>query len=91
MIPEIISPAITVSADRGIAEGEEAIGCVRLGEGVGGTDKLSDGVEFGEGIVVVRAVSLDGTTVKLVLNTFFKEGLLTITKYCPGCKSARNP
>jgi hypothetical protein len=35
MIPKIISPAIAVRGDRGIAEGEEATGCVRLGEGVG--------------------------------------------------------
>jgi hypothetical protein len=51
-----------------------------LGEGVGGTDKLSDGVEIGEGIVVVRADSLDGTTAILVLRTVFIEGLLTLTK-----------
>jgi hypothetical protein len=91
MIPDIQSPAIAVNGDRGIAEGEEAIGCVRLGEGVGGTDKLSDGVEIGEGIDVVGADSLDGTTVILVLRTFFMVGLLTLTKYCPGGMSARNP
>jgi hypothetical protein len=44
---------------KGIAEGEEATGCVKLDEGVGGTDKLSDSVEIGEGIVVVGADSLD--------------------------------
>jgi hypothetical protein len=80
MIPEIISPAIAVSGDRGMGEDEEATGCVRLGEGVGGTDKLSDGVEIGRGIVVVGADSLDSTTVILVLRTFFIEGLLTLTK-----------
>jgi hypothetical protein len=36
MIPKIISPTITVRGDRGIAEGKEAAGCVKLGEGVGG-------------------------------------------------------
>jgi hypothetical protein len=91
MIPEIISPAIAVSGDRGIAEGEEATGCVRLGEGVGGTDTLSDGVGIGEGIVVFRANPLGGTTVIMVLRTSFIAGLLTLTKYCPGCMSARNP
>jgi hypothetical protein len=46
----------------------------------GGTDKLSDRDEIGEGIVVVGADSLDGTTVILVLRTFFMERLLTLTK-----------
>ena len=91
MTPDIISPAIAVSGDRGIAEGEEATGCVRLVEVVRGTDKLSDGVEIGEGIVAVGADSLDGTTVILVLKTIFIEGLLTLTIYCPGCMSAWNP
>ena len=80
MMPEIISPAIAVNGDSETAEGEGVTRCVRLGEGVGGTDKLSDGVEIGEGIVVVMADSLDGTTVILVLRTFFIEGLLTLTK-----------
>jgi hypothetical protein len=80
MIPEIISPAIAVNGDRETAEGEGATRCVRLGEGVGGTDKLSDGVEIGEGIIVVRVDSVNGTTVILVLRTVFIEGLLTLTK-----------
>jgi hypothetical protein len=59
IVPEIISPEIVMIGERGIAEGEEATGCVELDEGVGGTDKLSDSVEIGEGIVVVGADSLD--------------------------------
>jgi len=69
-----------VNGDRETAEGEGVTRCVRLGEGVGGTDKLSDGVEIGEGIVVVKAGPLGGTTVILVLRTVFIEGLLTLTK-----------
>ena len=80
IIQEITSPAIEVTGDREIAEGEVATGCVRLGEGVGVTDTLSDGVEFWEVVVAGRGVSPCGTTVIVVLRTSFIEGLLTLTK-----------
>jgi hypothetical protein len=91
IVPEIISPAIVMIGERGIAEGEGATGCVRLGEGVGVTDTLSDGVEIGKVVVAGRDFSSGGTTVIVVLRTSFIAGLLTLTKYSPGCMSARNP
>ena len=91
MAPKKISPAIAVNGDSGIAEGEGATGCGRPYEGVGGTDTLSDGVEIGEVVVAGRGVPSGGTTVIDVLRTSFMAGLLTLTKYSPGCMSARNP
>ena len=85
---EIMSPAIIVRGQKGVSDGEAER--VRTGEGVAVTGTLSDGVEIGKGCAA-ETDSLDATTVMLVLKTFFTEGLVTLTKYFPGYRSARNP
>jgi hypothetical protein len=83
-----MSPAITVSGERGIVEADGMTCCEMPNEG--DTVTFSDWVETGEVIVDGEEVALDGTIVMVLLIMFFIDGLLAVTKYCPGCKSPRN-
>jgi hypothetical protein len=92
---EITSPARGGNADsgtRGVNEVSDAGGSVLSGEVSVRTGTVSMGVVWGASVIVrVVAVVFGDSTVNARVSVVDIDGLLTMTMYCPGGKSTRNP